>query len=91
VVDGSEVVHKLDEKYLPKLIGKSLEGEVINYHVPFEEEIATAVVGKGAEIFNSYELDEFARTYPNVAIGDFSHAEGHRTYAIGDNSHSEGT
>ena len=38
------------------------------------------------EIFNSYEGEN-----TNIASGNFSHAEGHRTTASGDRSHAEGS
>lgn len=45
----------------------------------------TIVAGTGAEVFNEYD-----GTNENIAVGDYSHAEGKGTVAYGDCQHVEG-
>jgi hypothetical protein len=51
-------------------------------------------IGKGAEIFNDYcaDINDYTSTLvsKNIAIGDYSHAEGCASYAKGYCSHTEG-
>lgn len=51
-------------------------------------------IGKGAEIFNDYcaNINDYTSTLVsrNIAIGDYSHAEGCASYAKGYCSHTEG-
>ena len=73
-----------------KIAGKLVAGETFKY--PNANQNKTA--GDGAEIFNDYR----SRTYDtsgnvtagNVAVGNYSHAEGYQTTAVGNRSHAEG-
>ena len=71
------LVHTINPKYLPKLVGKNVTG--VKYTIDDE----TMTAGAGAEIFNAY--------YDNIASGNYSHAEGSETTASGDISHAEGS
>lgn len=61
------------------LVGASVDGK--QYTIDGE----TITAGTGAEVFNEYE-----GTTENIAVGDYSHAEGSGTTAIGIGSHAEG-
>lgn len=83
VYDYYAKVHKLDEKYIDYKPGRTVTGqefEIPNHQYGDDEE--TLIAGEGAEIFNDY-LD-------NIAIGEYSHAEGTWTRAVGYCSHAEG-
>lgn len=45
----------------------------------------------GDKTYNSYDGAEIFNSKDNVAIGFYSHAEGHDTIALGDYSHAEGS
>ena len=85
-----EVVHTIDKKYLPSLVGKNVEGET------FTIDKEDVVAQKGAEIFNDYEgniatgEDSHAEGWHTIASGNYSHAEGSETRATGWISHAEG-
>ena len=70
------IVHTIDKKYLPKLIGASGEGE--------NSEIFNSVNN------NASGNCSHAEGYEAKAIGKYSHAEGYVTTASGDCSHAEG-
>ena len=70
------LVHTINPKYLPKLVGKNVTGT--EYIIDDE----TVIAELGAEIFNDY--------IGNKASGYLSHAEGETTTASGSNSHAEG-
>lgn len=86
------LVNKLDEQFIPdtiarkedieklvtkeQAVGKKTEGTVVT----FEDKEYTC--GVGTEIFNDLSS--------NLAIGDYSHAEGSGTVAVGMNTHAEG-
>lgn len=68
-------------------VGKSVEGQVL---YPTPDSPVTA--GEGAEIFNDYSERTFAGNIArsgNVAVGQFSHAEGFAATAM-DYAHAEG-
>lgn len=73
-----DIVHKLDEKFLPEQViaGRSVKG--ITYLI----NDSSVTAQNGAEIFNDYEN--------NIATGEYSHAEGNETLATGISSHAEG-
>ena len=66
---------ELDSKYTPYMVGKKVDNKTIRDQYGVEY-----IGGVGAEIFNKY----------NVAVGEYSHAEGFDTKALGEKSHSEG-
>ena len=68
-----------------RLVGKKTTGETYTYTVNGSSVEKTA--GVGAEVFNYYDTSGENR---NLAIGDYSHAEGLRNLASGPNSHVEG-
>ena len=78
-ITGAEVVYKIDEKYLPKivvpdnLVNGTGEGSLRGVECQF-------TTGKGAIAMGLYTL----------ASGDYSHAEGNYTEATGIYSHAEG-
>lgn len=83
-------IHKIDEKYLPTLVGKDVSG------LEFEIDGNTVVANDGAEIFNSpwniaTGYDSHAEGYSTTATGWVSHAEGYSTVASNDTSHAEGS
>ena len=83
VYDYYAKVQKLDEKYIDYKPGRTVTGqefEVPSHQYGDSEDVLTAL--EGAEIFNDY-LD-------NIAIGEYSHAEGSWTRAVGLCSHAEG-
>ena len=61
------------------LVGASVGGK--QYTIDGE----TVTAGTGAEVFN-----EYSGATENIAVGDYSHAEGSGTTAIGMGSHAEG-
>lgn len=72
--------------------GKNVEGNV--YGVPADKTLSEGTektAGKGAEIFNCYEDDIENNVYANIAVGEYSHAEGAGTIALGEASHAEGS
>ena len=72
--------------------GKNVEGNV--YGVPADKTLSEGTektAGKGAEIFNCYEDDIENNVYANIAVGEYSHAEGTGTIALGHSSHAEGS
>ena len=75
----SEIVHKLDKKYLPEIssIKNVLDGNAR---------------GSVRTIGAFYEIGEyaFAEGLETTASGDYSHAEGYKTIATGSSSHAEG-
>lgn len=73
-----DIVHKLDEKFLPEQViaGRSVKG--ITYLI----NDSSVTAQNGAEIFNDYKN--------NIATGEYSHAEGNETLATGISSHAEG-
>lgn len=77
VLVSKTIVTPLPEKYVPYKPGLIVEGK--KYIIDDVEDIAR----KGAEIFNDYDN--------NVAIGEYSHAEGHQTFAGDIGSHAEGS
>lgn len=68
-----------------RLVGKKTTGETYTYTVNGSSVEKTA--GVGAEIFNYYDTSGENR---NLAIGDYSHAEGYDVKATGLYSHAEG-
>lgn len=70
------IIHTIDKKYLPKLIGASGEGE--------NSEIFNSVNN------NASGNCSHAEGYETKAIGKYSHAEGFVATASGDCSHAEG-
>lgn len=102
-----EICHKIDEKYLPTMIGKKGSGEgaeIFNeyggndasgYYSHAEGFYTTASgVYAHAEGFNATASGEYSHSEGNrtTASGIDSHAEGYRTVASGDyGSHAEGT
>lgn len=80
---------KLNEKFLPKLVGESTAGKVYTIR-------GRVVAAKdGAEIFNNkrniaFGLDSHAKGHCTIAIGDVAYAEGLATQASGYISHVEG-
>lgn len=66
-----------------RLVGKKTTGETYTYTL--DDSSVEATAGEGAEIFNYYSGEN-----RNLAIGDYSHAEGQATKAIGISSHAEG-
>ena len=70
------IIHTIDKKYLPKLIGASGEGE--------NSEIFNSVIN------NASGNCSHADGYETKAIGKYSHAEGFVATASGDCSHAEG-
>lgn len=77
IVEIVEIIHELDEKYIPYVTGKKVEGQTFTI---LSEEIVAA---QGAEIFNNYKS--------NIATGSYSHSEGTNTIAQGNMSHAEGS
>ena len=84
-------IKKIDEQYLPKLVGQNVEG------VEYTIDGTTVVAGIGAEIFNIDSNNNkasgkysHAEGYYTVASGDWSHAENYYTVASGEYSHAEG-
>ena len=75
----------LDKKYLPQLVGKSVEGDVY-YDLDGNEYVPE----RGAEVFNSYEDVDDEDFDRNIAVGYCSHAEGSNTFALGSVTHAEG-
>lgn len=87
----NEEVYKLDKKYLPKLVGENIEGQIVTYFDPTSDwEEITGPAKTSAEIFNSYIDNEDLEIYRNIAVGEYSHAEGVSTIASGNYSHAEG-
>lgn len=91
IVEVAEIIHELDEKYIPYIVGKKVEGQT--FTVSGEDIVA----GEGAEIFNDYETNKATGTYAHsegmytTAVGNMSHAEGGSNDALGHCSHVEGT
>ena len=81
IFEQKATIHKIDEKYLPNIIGESTTGKVCGVYNKELDKTEEVIALYGAEIFNDY--------YDNVATGYFSHAEGHYTTASGDYSHAE--
>ena len=75
-----EEVIQLDEKFIGYKPGKIVAGK--EYVIDIDGVEQTFVAGRGAEVFNDYKW--------NIAIGEYSHAEGGESLAIGDASHAEG-
>ena len=90
VVRTISEVYKIDEKYIPDSLKKSIdekaglkvEGTVYTIN---DKEVTASV---GAEVFNIYKKN--ADGDENIASGDYSHAEGLNTIANGHRSHAEG-
>ena len=90
---GSEGEFKeLDYKFIKTAMnakpGLNVEGEENELRIPIdydEDDFIETQSQPGAEIFNSYSGE-----YKNVAVGDYSHAEGFSTLAFGIGSHAEG-
>ena len=77
-----EIIHKIDNKYLPEMVGKNLEGQLVTFYDPNDDwNEVTVQAARGAEIFNDYEY--------NVAAGPASHAEGIETIAVNAGAHAE--
>lgn len=85
------VVHKLDEKFLPALVGN--HGEAKGAEV-FNDKEANAATGEysHSEGFDTEASGEIshAEGRESVASGRVSHAEGEHTEASGEYSHAEG-
>lgn len=75
-----EEVIQLDEKFIGYKPGKIVAGK--EYVIDVDGVEQTFVAGRGAEVFNDYKW--------NIAIGEYSHAEGGESLAIGYASHAEG-
>lgn len=90
IVEIVENINELDEKYIPYVTGKKVEGQTFTV---FSEEI---VAQQGAEIFNDYEnnkatgIHSHAEGMYTIAQGNMSHAEGSSCSAVGHCSHAEG-
>lgn len=67
-------------------VGVSEYGNDVTYTQPDTNESVTVTVGNGAEIYNIQE----SPTYRNIAVNEFSHAEGKKTIGEGTASHAEG-
>lgn len=87
--------HKIDEKFLPKLVGRiedeSVTGEIFNSYEGSEKNFAgtgahAEGLGTTAEGYVSH-----AEGQSTVAGAHSSHAEGNATVASGGSSHAEGT
>ena len=71
-----EKIKTLDAKYINYIPGQKTAFKTVVY------DDTEYICEEGAEIFNDY--------LSNLAIGQYSHAEGNKTTAIGDYSHAEG-
>lgn len=69
-------IKKIDRKFVNNIAGMDVKGNTFL----IDDVKHTAL--NGAEIFNDYEK--------NIAVGQYSHAEGTFTAAVGDGSHAEG-
>lgn len=69
-------IKKIDSVFINGLVGKNVETKSNT------NESGDIISSKNAEIFNDY--------LTNMAIGEYSHAEGSNTKAIGNYSHTEG-
>lgn len=87
-------IKKIDEKYLPQLIGKATDegGEIFNYYL--HESINENFAGyySHAEGFNTKAKGKYshAEGCNTTASSDYSHVEGNDTTAEGKYSHAEG-
>lgn len=102
VVKNGEL-HIMDSKFIPYKPGLIIEEgtEVFPSIWYIDEESGVYgvgddefFIGKGAEIFNDYYTDindySVGLINRNIAVGNYSHAEGRASYAKGDYSHTEG-
>jgi hypothetical protein len=88
-IGSSGELKEIDFKFIKTAMntkpGLNVEGEKNEVFMPDEDEPTETQSMPGAEIFNSY-----SGAYKNVAVGDYSHAEGWGTLALGIASHAEG-
>lgn len=84
VTEYANQIVKIDEKFLPPMVGKNVAGQTfevwLGYDADGNDIVQTCTAKKNAESFNNF----------NFAIGASSHAEGEYTTAFGAMSHSEG-
>lgn len=93
IFNRNEIVHKIDEKYLPKISSVGAEGtaegaEIFNDYSYNE----ASGINSHAEGSNNTASSVASHAEGNgtTASGDCSHAEGAMTYARGNYSHAEG-
>jgi autotransporter adhesin len=76
----TDIIKPLDEKYLPDFV-RNFAGQHA-WRATYEVDGETYIAQHGAEIFNDYA--------ENIAVGEYSHAEGEHSIALGSDSHAEG-
>ena len=81
VFDESELPQEYDGQNRITLLIKTDVYQYKNSWVKVNSSVGFVGTGYGAEVFNSKR---------NIASGDYSHAEGYRSYALGNASHAEG-
>ena len=101
VIKNGEL-HIMDSKFIPYKPGLTLEeGTSVLPSIWYIDEYGvygtgdvTLSIGKGAEMFNDYyaNINDYSSYLvdKNIAVGDYSHAEGRGSYAKGYCSHTEG-
>ena len=83
--------HKIDEKYLPQLIGRPGENVGSEVFNDYENNIADGAYTHAEGSWTTASGDSaHAEGTSTTASGDYSHAEGCLTTASGDRAHAEG-
>lgn len=91
ILGVGETVYKIDEKYLPEMIGASGTSNNAEIFNDYENNVASGTgshaEGSGTTASGAYSHAEGINT---TASGDYSHAEGAFTISSGEYSHAEG-
>lgn len=97
---STSIIHKIDEKYLPNLVGKKGTGEGAEVFNDYENNVASGDYAHAEGTYISTRNGMILSTASGaashsegrgcVASGGASHAEGFHTIASGDSSHAEG-
>ena len=93
IFNRNEIVHKIDEKYLPKISAVGAEGTAKGAEI-FNDYDNNEARGNFSHA-EGYQTSAGGYTshvegYQTLASGDYSHAEGYNTTASGYASHTEG-
>lgn len=88
------IYHKIDENFLPKLVGRPEEnfpdGEIFNSYEGSEKNSASECAHAEGRNTTASGYCSHAEGRNTAALGAFSHAEGENTTAQGHDSHAEG-
>ena len=86
-----QIIHKIPEEYLPKMVGKfgvGLNAEVFNNGIPSQASGEFSHAEGNSTTASGFSAH--AEGIDTTASGDYAHAEGRSTIADGRHSHTEG-